>query len=193
MRNISLVSKSLVSFTILIGVCGCPNGITIPVTIEQPLGVGGAAGLQFAVQPDVTQTVVTTFPVNTEGRQIVGGTFELKPEAITIQADNVGKQAQTLQGTGGTITVVGRVALPGMEDDVCNSTDEYPPYVVTFDAGFQITAVNPSTITLSPNTVAAINSGSVTLCLEVTAPFSGVVTVSTLTVNVLIPLSQVAP
>lgn len=191
MRSLALGMSLAAGLSMGALIGGCTNLIP-PLTVDVDLNSG--AGVQFPVAPGQTVQRVVTLTFDTGGLNVTGGTFELKPDAITVVSDagGPGKEAVVAQTGGGTIDVRARVALPGMAETVCTSSDAYGidgPYTVTFNENFQVTDIDPSTVTLSENTVAALNSGTVTVCLEITAPISGTVTITTLTFNVSVTLN----
>lgn len=187
MKNLVLGMSMMVGAALAVSTSGCTSLIP-PQTIAFELNEG--AGLVFPVTAcePIERTVTLTF--DSAGLNITSGTFELKPEDITLNVDveQPGKSAVAGQNTC-DLTVEGRVAATGQEADVCTSTDDYGPYVVTLDDDFMITGIDPATITLSEATISVLDTGTVTVCLEVTAPFSGTVTISALTFNVNLTLN----
>lgn len=193
MKRTALGLSLFVGLGLVAAISGCANLIP-PQAVNFDLN--GGAGLEFAVTPGEPVQRMATLSFNPAGVNITGGTFEIKPEAITLNAEEAqpGKIATRLQG--GVVTVSGRVAIPGQEDDVCNSTDVYGAYDVTFDNNLAVTDINPSSITLSTNTITVLNADpdpttgliSVAICLDVSAPFTGTVTIRALTFNINITL-----
>jgi len=194
MKNMVLGMSLMVGAAVAVSTSGCTSLIP-PQSVEFELNQG--AGLQFPVTPGEAVQRMATLSFDPAGLNITGGTFEIKPEAISVEEDEAqpGKVATRLQA--GTVTVTGRVAVPGQEDDVCNSTDTYGPYDVTFNNDFTVSEVNPDSISLSNNTIAVLNAEpdpqtglvSVDICLEVSAPFTGMVTIRALTFNINITLN----
>lgn len=194
MKRSALGFFTLGGAVLAISVCGCTNLIP-PQAVN--FSLNGGAGLQFPVTPGESVQRMATLSFDPAGLNITGGTFELNPDAISVEGEEAppGKFATRLQA--GTVTVTGRVAFPGQEEDVCNSTDSYGPYDVSFDDDFTVTGVSPDSITLSSNTIAVLNTEpdpqtglvSVSICLDVSAPFTGMVTIRALTFNINITLN----
>lgn len=161
---------------------GCP-----PIRVPVDLNLNGAVGAEFAVQADLSlqRTFGLTFD-NQSGITIGQGTFEIEAKniAVIINPEGPGKGTVGFQASDNSITVTARVAAAGQESSVCTSDDEYGPFTVELSAENVPVSVSPSSITLSENTVTVLNSGVLTLCLEVLAPFNGMVTIHTLTLNV---------
>jgi len=193
MKRIALGLFLFSGMGIAVSTSGCAS--LIPAQAVE-FELNGGAGLQFPVTPGepVQRMAVLTF--DPAGLNIAGGTFQIKSEDITVDEEEAqpGKQATRLQG--GTLTVSGRVAMSGQEDAVCTSTDAYGPYDVSFDESFAVTGVSPDSITLSSNTVSVLNADpdpttglvTVAICLDVSAPFTGTVTIRALTFNINITL-----
>jgi hypothetical protein len=158
-------------------IAGCPNVFqratqislggslnSYEVTAGEPLRKSGTANLG-----DVPVTLGS-------------GTIAIDPNVITVTPTGAGKLGTLLQGTS-TLQVTVWVGSLNEAATVCETGDQYGPFIVTLNANLVPTAVSPSNVTLTQATLDALNSGQFGLCIEIVSPVTGVVTISSLTFN----------
>ncbi len=177
-------------------VSGC--GGVLP-TIPVPIPLGSAS--DFDVEAGTPrQQAFQTSGFNTGGLQVGRGSVELDPTVITVdETDNDALQLITcgdacaLAGVDaatctavcedGQLQVTIWVGLASEADTVCSTGDEYGPYLVTLDGENNPVSVDPSTATLQPKTIQAINNQAASICLEVISPVTGTVTIDSIILN----------
>jgi len=158
----------------LLAVAGC-QPIRLPVTAALASSIGS-----FLVQAGVptTQSGPVTFN-NTTGISVGSGVLRLDPSVITVTAAAPGKLV-TLQAPSATLMVTARVAPLSERETVCETGETYGPFDVTLDATLQPVSVDPSSVALTQSTIALLNAGEFSLCLEVVSPVDGTVTIASL-------------
>ncbi len=159
---------------------GCAAVIpTIPVPVPPPAGA-----TQFDVQADTPAQKSGAINFADIGIDIGRGSFEVDLDAITITRSNTGGSKGTVAQQGTTTLVLsGAIGSGSQVDTVCADGDMYGPFMVTLDENDVPISVSPSTIDLTQNTIDNLNSGMVSVCLEVELPFDGSVQISTFTLN----------
>jgi len=160
---------------------GCAGSLSPTVPINLDLGAEmGSFEAQAGVPVRHTEARIFT----TQGYKVGRGSIELDPSDITVTpaASAGGKGAVNLQETS-VLTVTVWVASQDELATVCESGEQYGPFEVTLDADFVPTAIAPSRVTLSANTIVLLNSEAFSLCIEVVSPINATVTIATLTFN----------
>jgi len=175
MRNRTLTTLSLMAIGCL-PLAGCPQRIQIPVEFSLAGGLG-----TFEVQAGVLKQNHGTGLLGDTQVNIGSGTLRIDPANITITPANGGggKGTVNLQA-GGTLVVSASIASADAVDTVCESGEKYGPFNVALDVNNQPVSVDPSSVTLSQNTIDLINGGEFSLCIEVTSPIDGTVTIAAL-------------
>jgi hypothetical protein len=158
---------------------GCPQAlrVTIPVDLGEALGTFDVVAGE-AVQHRATRGVPQS------SIDIGSGTVAIDPDDITFTpADNGGgKIGANLQG--GNLIITAWIDAVDAVDAVCETGEEYGPFTVELDDDYNIVDVNPSSVTLTPTTIDLLNGGEFSLCIEVTSPVDGTVSIDTLTFRV---------
>ena len=155
---------------------GCPQRLQIPVEFSLAGGLG-----TFEVQAGVLKQNRGTGALGDTQINIGSGTLRIDPAKITITPANGGggKGRVNLQA-GGTLVVSASIASVEELDTVCENGEKYGPFNVALDVNNQPVSVDPSSVTLSQNTIDLINGGTFSLCIEVTSPIDGTVTIEAL-------------
>ena len=170
---------------VLLTTCGlCIHGCARPF-IPIPITLGGETGLVFNVEPGTPSS--RNLPVTLElTSDLAVGSAELRLGAdnITFEPSGAGKGAVAAQGATTTVEVTIRIAGSDELETVCDSGEEYGPFEVVFDAELDVVSIDPSTVTLSETTVALINSGALSLCIDVVSTAGGTVTINGYTIVV---------
>jgi len=163
---------------------GCAGGLgsLIPLqTVDFDL-VSGLGEFEVQAGQPARKTGAGAFelPDITLGR----GTIELDPDVITvIPADSGGaKGAVNLQQTS-TLEVRVWIAPAAEVETVCETGEQYGPYEVTLDENYVPISIDPSSVTLTQNTLDLLNVGEFALCIQVVSPIDGTVTIESLTFN----------
>jgi hypothetical protein len=158
---------------------GCSIAPLIPINV--PLS-GGLAS--YDVQADEAAKSSGTANFDTGGIQVGRGTLELDPSAITVTPAEASssKGNVTFQATS-TLEITVWIASADLADTVCETGEQYGPFSVTLDENYVPTAISPSSVTLSQNTVDLLNAGEFALCIEVLSPVTGTVTINSMTLN----------
>jgi hypothetical protein len=76
-----------------------------------------------------------------------------------------------------------RIAEVDQLETVCESGEEYGPFEVTLDEANNPTAIDPDTIELSETTLALLEGGEFSICIEVTSPIDATVTIQSFDVS----------
>jgi hypothetical protein len=175
MRTRTLTTLSLMAITCL-PLAGCPQRIQIPAEFSLAGGLG-----TFEVQAGVLKQNRGTGSLGDTQINIGSGTLRIDPAKITITPANGGggKGTVNLQA-GGTLVVSASIAAVDAVDTVCESGEKYGPFNVALDVNNQPVSVDPSSVTLSQTTIDLINGGTFSLCIEVTSPIDGTVTIDAL-------------
>ncbi|MFH1108071.1 MAG: hypothetical protein V1790_02585 [Planctomycetota bacterium] len=174
MRTKTLTTMGLMAIACL-PLAGCPQ-VRIPVEFSLAGGLG-----TFAVTAgEPTQNRGTGSLADTQ-INIGSATMKIDPSNITITPANGGggKGTVNLQA-GGTLVVSASIASADAVDTVCESGEKYGPFDIALDVNYQPVSVDPSSVTLSQNTIDLINGGEFSLCIEVTSPIDGTVTIAAL-------------
>ena len=169
------------SMLVAASLAGCQSLIpTQPVTFDLQTALS-----QFEVEANVpTQNTGTGQWGDLEGITIGRGSLQVDPSAITIiPADtSSGKGSVNLQQTS-TLVITVWVGPLEDEDTVCSTGEQYGPYTFTLDENLVPIAVEPETVTLTQSTLALLNAGEFSLCIEVVSPVDGTVVIASLTFN----------
>lgn len=170
---------------VLLTACGLwIHGCTQPF-IPIPVTLGGETGLVFNVEPGTPSS--RNLPVNLDlssDLRVGSAALRLGADNITYQPSGAGKGAVIAQGATITVDVTVRIAGSDELESVCDNGEEYGPFEVVFDAEFNVVSIDPSTVTLSDDTVALINSGGFSLCIDVESTDGGTVTINGYTIVV---------
>lgn len=159
-------------------VVGCPQQplFTVPVAFELGDSLGG-----FEVEASVTTTNRGTGALGETSIEIGSGTLNLSPSAITVTpADSGSGKGGVNQQAGEPLIVVARIAPLADLATVCETGEEYGPFSVELDENYVPVSVDPSSVTLTQDTIDLINIGEFSICLEVTSPVTGTVTIEQL-------------
>ena len=158
---------------------GCPAAaIQIPVAFELGDSLGG-----FEVQAGVPTQNRGTGALGDNPFTIGSGTLTLDPNVIAVTPAGPGKGGVNLQD-GGTLIVTARIAAVAQLAVVCEEGELYGPFEVQLDANYVPVSVDPSTVTLTQDTIDLINIGEFSLCIEVESPIDGTVTIDRLNFRV---------
>jgi hypothetical protein len=174
------ISMMVVAIAGGLQVSGCASIVPLQ-PVNFPLGPGlGDFELQ-ADQP-LTKSGTADFEAPVTLRR---GTLRINPDAIMFTpADTSNQKGRTTFQSTTTIVVTVWIAELEDLDNVFDVGDEYGPYTITFDENFVPVSVSPPTITLTPNTIALLNSGQFSIGFEVVSPVDGTLVVGSLTFNV---------
>jgi len=143
------------------------------------LGQGGLG--TFEVQAGVPKSNHGPYSFTGQRAKIGSGTLRIDPANITITPANTGggKGSVNLQG-GSTLTITAWIAAPEDVETVCESGEKYGPFSVELDANNQPMSVDPSSVPLTQNTIDLLNAGTFSVCIVVTSPVDGTVTIDAL-------------
>lgn len=177
-------SKQLIGGVLVLSglvIAGCPQSIlTVPVAFELGSGLGG-----FEVEAGVAKQNRGTGALGDTPITIGSGTLTLDPAAITITpADGGPGKGGVNQQAGSTLIVTAWIAPVADLATVCETGEEYGAFTVEVDENYVPVSVDPSSVTLSQDTIDLINIGEFSLCLEVTSPVTGTVTIDRLNFRV---------
>ena len=170
----------------LVAVAGCQVGgcgvIQIPIPVDLNTADGGSGS--FDVVAGEPSTNAFTTGVSSSQYTAGSGSIVLSADDITVtpEGDAGGKIAVLQQGMT-TLEITASVGASDLLGTICDEGvgDEYGPYVVTLDANYVPVSISPTTISLTQNTINLINSGQVSVCLDVLSPVSGKVTIASFT------------
>ncbi len=181
-----LVTGLAVFSLVSLGSCttGIPSG-----------GTGGSP--QISGDFDLTQDGVGTFQVlagepverpirgsfSVENAVISSGSVALDPASITVTPAAGPTKGTAAMQVGEPLIVTVKIAPEDEIGTVCDSGETYGPFTVVLDENFFPVSIDPSTVTLTQNTVDLVNLGVFSLCLIVESPVDGTVTIDTLTFN----------
>lgn len=160
---------------------GCPQAaLTIPVAFELGDSLGG-----FDVQAGEPTQNRGTGALGDNPFTIGRGTLTLDKDAITVTPAPTGggKGGVNLQA-GGSLIVTAWIASVDQLDVVCTDGEQYGPFTVELDENYVPVSVDPSSVTLTQNTIDLINVGEFSLCIEVESPIDGTVNIDTLNFRV---------
>jgi len=140
---------------------------------------------EFDVEAGVPVTRTGTGMIGATGITIGSGSIELDPSVITVTpAEGTGGKLAVQSQTGEMMLIVTvRVDAVDEVGTVCATGEAYGPFEVTLNANFIPTRISPSRVRFGERALDAFNTGDFSLCLEVTSPVTGVVTISSLTFN----------
>lgn len=168
-----------ISFLLLVG---C-QPIQIPVEVPLPGAIG-----TFAVAAGEPTEAKGTIQGSADAPNIGSGRLQLDVSAISFEPaavpDGGGKLLAAAQDGGGTLTVSVAIADADAVDTVCEDGDQYGPFTITLNAESEVESISPSSVDLKASTIALLNGGSFSVCLEVTSDVDGTLTIESLTVNV---------
>lgn len=178
------ISKQLVGGMLVLSglvVAGCPQSIlTVPVAFELGNSLGG-----FEVVAGVPTQNRGTGGVGDAPITIGSGTLTLDPAAITITPAEGGPgKSGVNQQTVESLIVTAWIAPVADLATVCETGEEYGPFTVEVDENYVPQSVDPSSVALTQDTIDLINVGEFSLCLEVTSPVTGTVTIERLNFRV---------
>jgi len=146
--------------------CACAgSGGDGGTTLEVPLG---ANAQNVALTGGATQQVVysKTLPGQTA---FTGLSLDLATAiANTTLTFPVPKPGLRAAPTKGTATLNAWVAGAGEEATVCGGGIPYGPFTITWDAASASGSVDSPTVAVTQSTLSIVNTGSFTLCVEVT-------------------------
>ncbi|MCO6435555.1 MAG: hypothetical protein J5J06_00530 [Phycisphaerae bacterium] len=202
-RMIRSLGLGVMTSAAVVLAAGCPSLLpTVPVVVN--LTDAGAGTYDVVAGTPVQRSAQFTgeeSPVT-----ITRGTVQLDPSVVTYamgggpakglagaQAIETCQQACALAGvdgalcddvcTDGQISVRVWVGAFDEVETVCTTGDEYGPFLVALENGVP-SSVDPSSVTLSSNTVTLLNGGNFSVCVEVIAPEDGQVIIDSLRFDV---------
>jgi len=156
---------------------GCPQRL---FTVTQDFPLDDALAV-FAVQANTPVQNRGTITITGDSAQVASAVLSIKPANIVVDTGGPGKGMVNAQDGTNVIVVQAAIADAAGVETVCDDGEQYGPFEVTLDANFQPVSVSPSSITLSQQTVSLLNSGAFSICLEVTSPVDGTITIQALT------------
>jgi hypothetical protein len=189
-RSCGLALAGVVGALLLTG-CGA-------VTVQIPVDLGTGGEFDVEAGTPVSKTSSSTF--DTGGITVGGGSVQLDPEVISVDGttakmlqDGTCAQACELAGvadaTCDQVCVEGNLIVSvavGTFDEVatvCTTGDQYGPFTVEIDENGDAVSVTPSSATLQDKTIAALNAGQASFCVEVISPITGTVVVGNILLN----------
>ena len=191
MRARSRLLVTGLAMTGLFAVLGC--------TVSVPAGAAAAGGggtPQFTAEFDLTGGLGTfevqagvpaenrgTSNFTIEGGTISSGSVELDPSVITVTPAAGTNKANVAMQANQTLIVTVQIAQADQIDTVCDVGEQYGPFTVVLDENYVPVSIDPSTVTLSQNTIDLINLGQFSICLRVESPVDGTVTIQNLVFN----------
>ncbi len=156
------------------------NGCRQALRVAAEFQLGGGLGT-FAVTAGEPVTNSGSGSLGDAAVNIGSGSIILDPNDITVTpADTGGGKGTVNLQEGGTLVVRAWIASVDELATVCVDGEGYGPFNVELDADLQPVSVDPSSITLTQNTLDLINAGEFSLCIEVTSPVDGTVTIDAL-------------
>lgn len=158
----------------LAGCTGSPLQTSVDFNLGESLG-------EFEVTADEPKDNSGTSQFDTPVT-IGRGSLELKPSAITVTPSGAPKEVGTIQAES-TLVVTVWIAPADEIDTVCGGGEEYGPFNVTLDDNNVPTAVEPSRVTFTQETIGLLNGGEFSLCVRVVSPIDGTVTIESLVFN----------
>lgn len=203
-RSIGYVTLTLLPM--MVG--GCALTSILP-TIVVPLFLTGAlAQILVNAGTPTAQSGTLTFE-SPDAVNVGRGSLEIQASAITLRSNAPGKvntiAQQTQEAclaacdaagldsatcdavcTANQLQITVWVAASADIDTVCTggTRDTYGPYMVTLDDAGNGVSVSPSSVPLQSLTLALLNLGELSTCIEVVSPEDGEVLISQLTANV---------
>ncbi|MCB9850293.1 MAG: hypothetical protein H6817_06270 [Phycisphaerales bacterium] len=178
---------------------GCGGALTVPITI--PLGNSKTFDVTSG---DPASKTFTSTGTNDSGITIGSGSIMIDPSVLTVTPD----QSKTLQTTLPIPDTCGVACALANQSEatctaVCNSGDvvirvwvglqneadpmatgdEYGPFVVTLDGEANPISIDPEQVGLQSKTLQAINEGVAKLTVQIISPYTGTVTLDSITVN----------
>lgn len=158
---------------------GCASVLPLQAV---PIVLGGSL-TSFALiagQPNEKSGTVQFESPFTLGR----GTIALDPDAVSFTPTGAGKIQRAAQDATTTIIVTVWIAEFDQEETVFDDGDEYGPFTVTFNADFSSATIDPSSVTLTQQTIDLLNSGMFSIGLRIESDVDGTLTIENLTFNV---------
>jgi len=157
-----------------------PASLIPPLEVTIPFNLGPGLG-EFEVQAGQPISLRGQGMFSLEDATIGSGRIELNPEDITITpTDNTGGKGITnLQG-GATVEVIVWIDDADAVETVCTTGEQYGPYVVTLDENLVPVSVEPSEVNITAATLALLNAGEFTLCIQVTSSIDATVRIARL-------------
>lgn len=202
-RTTRLFGLALTVCSAMILTTGCPSLIpTVPIDVD--LDDAGAGSFDVVAGTPVQRTAQLTG--GGSSIDIGRGSVQLDPSVITyspaggpakglLNAQAVENCQDACDAAGidselcssvcadGQISVRVWVGTLDEIETVCATGDEYGPFLVTLENG-EPTAVDPSSVTLTDETLNLLNGGDFSICVEVIAPEDGNVLIDSLRFNV---------
>ncbi|MBI4718623.1 MAG: hypothetical protein HY763_12510 [Planctomycetes bacterium] len=168
---------------------GCQNlikNLIPPQRIPFTFGTEQDPGIDIPVEAGVPQTQPLSISYEPANVQVGRGSFEIDPaEVVFTPADNGGgKGTAAFQDGANTIVITASIGGPDDLQTVCESGEQYPPFTLTLDENNQPVSIDPTSVTLTANTIALLNSGDFTICLELNSTISGTVTINSVVFTV---------
>ncbi len=175
----------LTASTIMLGLWqsgGCASLIPLqPVSFD----LNGGAGLVLQTQPGTTAKQSLRLQFDPSGINIGRGNMQINANAVEFAPADAGngKGLAAFQTGNLVLDVTARVAASSALETVCDDGESYGPYRVTLNEEFFVVSVSPAAINLTQTTINLINGGDFALCLEVSSPVAGTVTIYSLVLN----------
>lgn len=175
----------LAASTVMMGLWqsgGCTNLLPLRAVA---FDLNGGAGLVLQTQPGTTAKQSLRLQFDPSGINIGRGNLQINPNAVEFTPADAGsgKGLATYQSGSLVLDVTARIAAPTALETVCDDGESYGPYRVTLNEDFTVVSISPAAINLTQTTIDLINGGDFALCLEVTSPVAGTVTIFSLVLN----------
>ena len=189
------------------GMGGCTSVLPL---IPVPVSLSGTGVAELDVSAGTPTEAKASFTGFDATVTIGRGSLELDPSVISVGTANGGAGKSilaTLQQdaaacaaacsaagvadatctsvcTDGELIVTAWIGPADEVGTVCDTGDQYGPYMVSLDDGGQGVSVTPSSITITENTRSLLNGGSFSLCVEAISPIDGTVFINSIIMNV---------
>ena len=182
-RRVWTASVALVAVGVL------QSGGCAPLSVQVPVDFVLGAGLKSIDLVDGQgETTGTGTFADTDQGTVLGGTVRLDPAAISISNPTATAKGYTTYQlaevcTGEPLVVTVWVAAFDLVDTVFDDGEQYGPFELTLDADCVPVSVSPSSVTLTPATIALIDGGSFSIGIRAQSPVDGTLVINNLSFN----------
>lgn len=147
----------------------------------------GAGAEDIQIEAGTSKRLRGTAEIPTASLAATAGTLRLDTSSITFtpadQSDQTGGKITPQQQTANTIEITISLAGSNQQDTVCEEGQMFGPFLITLDEDLQPVSVTPSSVVLTDDTIALLNTGSVTLCVDILSTISGTIRINNFIFN----------
>jgi hypothetical protein len=134
----------------------------------------------FETQAGVPAETRGTGNFDIGGAEASSGSVEVDPSIITVTPAAGPAKSNVAMQAGDPLIITVAIAPTDELDTVCDTGEQYGPFIVVLDENYVPVSIDPSSVTLTQNTLDLINVGEFSICLRVESPVDGTVTIESL-------------